>query len=195
MTDLILASASPRRSELLAQIGVRFETRPVDIPEIVQPGESAEAFVRRLALEKARAGVAVTEGRCPALGSDTAVVIDGRILGKPVNEDDAVAMLLALSGRRHQVLTGVALADGERSATKVVTTEVEFAILDEGQCRRYWATGEPRDKAGAYGIQGFGAVFVNRIEGSYSSVVGLPLAETARLLSRFGIPVWQQGAD
>ncbi|GGO82822.1 Maf-like protein [Marinobacterium nitratireducens] len=192
MTDLILASASPRRRELLAQIGVDFETLPLDIPEVVAPGEAAEDFVRRLALEKARAGFDASAGDCPALGSDTAVVVDGRILGKPANEAEAVAMLLSLSGRWHRVLTGVALVDGGRSDSRVVATEVEFARLSEAQCRRYWASGEPRDKAGAYGIQGLGAVFVTRIEGSYSAVVGLPLAETADLLEGFGVPIWNR---
>ncbi len=192
MTDLILASASPRRRELLTQIGVDFVTRPVDLPEILQPGEAPDAFVRRLALEKARAGYAAGDGRCPALGSDTAVVVDEYILGKPVDEAEAVAMLLSLSGRRHRVLTGVALVEASRIESRVVTTVVEFARLSEAQCRRYWASGEPRDKAGAYGIQGLGAVFVTRIEGSYSAVVGLPLAETAELLEGFGVPIWNR---
>ncbi|NVK41480.1 MAG: septum formation inhibitor Maf [Oceanospirillaceae bacterium] len=192
MTDLILASASPRRRELLSQIGVSFETLPVDIPEVPQPGEAPEVFVRRLALEKARAGFAQSDASCPVLGSDTAVVVDGRILGKPTDEADAVAMLLSLGNRTHQVLTGVALVDAGRSESCVVTTEVEFTPLSEAQCRRYWASGEPRDKAGAYGIQGLGAVFVSRIAGSYSAVVGLPLAETAQLLERFGVPLWNR---
>ncbi|UTW14013.1 Maf family protein [Marinobacterium rhizophilum] len=194
MTTLILASASPRRRELLTQIGVAFEVCAPGLSEQHRAGETPQCYVRRLALEKARAGFEQGGACCPALGSDTAVICDDEILGKPRDEADAVRMLMLLSGRRHQVLTGVALVDAERSETRVVTTEVEFRVLSEAQCRRYWASGEPRDKAGAYAIQGLGAVFVTAISGSYSSVVGLPLAETAQLLAQFGVPLWY-GAD
>ncbi|MCP8687889.1 Maf family protein [Marinobacterium sedimentorum] len=190
MTSLILASASPRRSELLTQIGVAFEVCAPHLPEQLLPGEAPQSYVRRLALEKAQAGFEQGGARCPALGSDTAVVCGDEILGKPGDEEDAVRMLLLLSGRRHQVMTGVALVDEHRAEARVVTTEVEFRVLDEAQCRRYWASGEPLDKAGAYAIQGLGAVFVTAINGSYSSVVGLPLAETAQLLTQFGVPLW-----
>lgn len=191
MIDLILASASPRRRELLTQIGVRFDSRPVDLPEVALEGETPEQFVRRLALDKARAGFERSGAELPALGADTAVVLADHILGKPADEADALRMLMLLSGRRHQVLTGIALVDHRRSESRVVTTDVEFRLLTEAECRRYWASGEPRDKAGAYGIQGLGAVFVSRIEGSYSAVVGLPLAETAELLAQFEVPIWQ----
>lgn len=190
MAELILASASPRRRELLAQIGVKFRCCPVDIDETPLPAEAAEAYVRRLALEKARAGLAV-EPQAVVLGSDTSVVIDGQILGKPRDEEDAVRMLLELSGRRHQVMTAVAVVSAARQAVETVITEVEFDHLDEARCRAYWQTGEPCDKAGAYGIQGLGAVLVRRIDGSYSAVVGLPLMQTAALLRQFDIPVWQ----
>jgi len=191
MPHLILASASPRRRELLQQIGVPFHVQPVDICEDARPGESAAAYVTRLAKEKAQAGLAIADAAAVVLGADTTVVIDGRILAKPADEEDAVGMLMRLSGRRHQVLTAVALSSAERTEVRCVTTEVEFIELDEARCRQYWCTGEPCDKAGAYGIQGLGAVFVKAIHGSYSAVVGLPLMETAAMLQAFDIPLWQ----
>ena len=190
MKSLILASASSRRCELLTQIGVSFECCAQDLPEHRLPGEAAQTYVRRLALEKARAGFVGGGSLRPALGADTAVVCGDDILGKPADEDDAVRMLMLLSGRRHQVMTGVALVDAQRAESRVVTTEVEFRPLTDAMCRRYWASGEPRDKAGAYAIQGLGAVFVLTMTGSYSSVVGLPLAETAHLLEQFAVPLW-----
>jgi len=191
MPHLILASASPRRRELLQQIGVPFLVQPVDICEDTQPGESAAAYVTRLAEEKAQAGLAVAGSAAVVLGADTTVVIDDQILVKPADEEEAVRMLMRLSGRRHQVLTAVALASTERTEVRCVTTGVEFIELDEARCRQYWHTGEPCDKAGAYGIQGLGAVFVKAIHGSYSAVVGLPLMETAAMLQAFNIPIWQ----
>nr|WP_210396751.1 Maf family protein [Motiliproteus sediminis] len=188
---MLLASQSPRRRELLAQIGVPLDCVQVDVDESPLAGESPAAYVARLALAKARAGWQLA-GRGPVLGSDTTVVCDRQILGKPMDEADCVATLMRLSGRTHQVLTAVALVDDERDAVEVVETEVAFRPLSEDECRRYWATGEPQDKAGSYGIQGLGAVFVAAINGSYSSVVGLPLQETATLLSQFGVDVWQQ---
>lgn len=187
---LVLASGSPRRAELLQQIGVRFDTLVVDVDESVREGETPQTYVERLALEKARAGLALRAGAV-VLGSDTTVVCDGAILGKPADQGDAVAMLQRLSGRSHRVMTAVALVDDSQALSRVVTTQVYFRTLTLAECERYWHTGEPRDKAGAYGIQGLGAVFVEGIEGSYSSVVGLPLAETALLLERMGIPIWQ----
>jgi len=191
MPHLILASASPRRRELLQQIGVHFDCCPVDICEAVKSDESAQTYVTRLAKEKALAGLAKAQPGAVVLGSDTTVAIDDHILAKPVDEADAVSMLMTLSGRRHQVLTAVALASEGRVEVCCVATDVEFIELDEARCRRYWQTKEPCDKAGAYGIQGLGAVFVKAIHGSYSAVVGLPLMETAALLQRFDIPVWQ----
>lgn len=190
MPELILASASPRRRELLAQIGVSFRCCPVDIDETPQPEESAQAYVERLALEKAEV-CRQLHPDAVVLGSDTSVVVDGRILGKPVDEADAVRMLMLLSGRQHQVMTAVAVVDEQRQRVETVTTEVAFIELDEARCRAYWRTGEPCDKAGAYGIQGLGAVLVRGIEGSYSAVVGLPLMQAAALLQQFDIPVWQ----
>ncbi|KIP98471.1 MULTISPECIES: Maf family protein [Pseudomonas] len=193
MATLYLASASPRRSELLTQIGVAFTTRIVPIDETPQPGEAPATYVERLARAKAAAVLDSLPEREGAvvLGSDTAVVLDGRILGKPLDRDDAVATLTALSGREHQVLTAVALISDERSSARVVTSSVRFKALEQTQIEAYWATGEPRDKAGSYGIQGLAAVFVSQMQGSYSAVVGLPLCETAELLAEFAIPCWQ----
>ncbi len=190
-TALILASASPRRRELLTQIGVRFECRSADIDESIGVAETASRYVSRLALEKAQA-VAAIEPRIWVLGSDTTVVCEQQILGKPADKAEAVATLLLLSGRRHQVLTAVALVRGEQQHVLLVTTDVLFKKLSRAECEQYWETGEPQDKAGSYAIQGLGAVFVERIEGSYSAVVGLPLQETAQLLQQLGITIWQR---
>ena len=191
---LILASQSPRRKELLAQAGLgvanfRFERVNPDIDESALEGETPAAYVGRLALEKARAGLALcSEFDSPVvLGSDTIVVLDGALLGKPADKAEAAAMLRALSGRRHDVLTAVALTDGSRALCDTVTTKVQFAALSEGDILAYVDSGEPMDKAGAYGIQGLGGVFVEAIDGSYSAVVGLPLVETRRLLAQFGL--------
>ncbi|MBC9252160.1 septum formation protein Maf [Pseudomonas alcaligenes] len=193
MATLYLASGSPRRRELLAQIGVPFVTLIASIDETPLPGEPAHGYVERLALDKARAGLACLAAADDAvvLGADTAVVLDGRILGKPQDRAEALATLAALSGREHQVLTAVALASATHSAVQVVSSRVLFRPLAAGEAEAYWASGEPQDKAGSYGIQGLAAVFVSRIEGSYSAVVGLPLCETAQMLEGFGIPCWQ----
>ncbi|SIT02789.1 Maf family protein [Neptunomonas antarctica] len=191
MPDLILASASPRRKELLAQIGVVFEQCNVDIDETVLPAERPEDYVRRLACEKSQQGSQQNASQWAVLGADTTVVVDGKILGKPVSKEDSLVMLKQLSGRTHQVMTGVALTYQGQTDSQVVVTHVTFKTLDPVLCQRYWQTGEPCDKAGGYGIQGFGAVFVEKIEGSYSNVVGLPLAETAELLCKTGIKFWQ----
>ncbi|BBB30726.1 Maf family protein [Neptunomonas japonica] len=191
MCELILASASPRRKELLAQIGVVFKQSSVDINEDVLPGELPADYVQRLACEKSKEGFLRNGQQCAVLGADTTVVIDGYILGKPESEDQAVVMLQQLSGRTHQVMTGIALTNNGFTDSQVVVTHVTFKTLDAELCHRYWKTKEPCDKAGGYGIQGFGAIFVEKIEGSYSNVVGLPLAETSELLNKVGIKVWQ----
>jgi septum formation protein len=193
MATLHLASGSPRRRELLAQIGVSFVTLSASIDETALPDEPAERYVERLAREKAQAGLAALAAAadCVVLGADTSVVLDGRILGKPESRAEALATLAALSGREHQVLTAVALASAGRIESRVVTSRVRFRPLRAGEAEAYWDTGEPCDKAGSYGIQGLAAVFVSQIEGSYSAVVGLPLCETAQLLEEFGIPCWQ----
>lgn len=185
---IYLASRSPRRRELLDQIGVTWEVVDQDVEETLDHGESPEVFVIRLALEKARAGHrSLDAGVQNVLGADTVVVTDDEVLGKPADEADARAMLDRLSGRSHRVLTGVALVDGEREATRLSVNTVTLRAIGAEEARRYWASGEPRDKAGAYAIQGRGAVFVEHLDGSYSGVMGLPLFETADLLAEFGL--------
>lgn len=188
---LILASASPRRRELLDQIGVQFDISPAEICEDPLPNELPPAYTARLAQEKAQIVLARQAQPCVVLGSDTTVSIDGDILGKPADEADAVRMLMRLSGRVHEVITAVALCTRQGCDLRVVTSRVEFIPYDEALCRRYWRTGEPRDKAGAYGIQGAAGLLVKHIEGSYSAIVGLPLCETAELLSAHGIALWK----
>lgn len=189
MVKVILASASPRRRELLTSLGVEFDCLPADIDETPGMGEVPEAYVARMAREKARAVALRSVATAWVLGSDTTVVLAGKILGKPHSESDAVSMLAQLSGQTHSVYTAVALVDAGSDALleRTVKTQVTFAALDEAACRAYVASGEPMDKAGAYGIQGLGGALVTRIEGSYSNVVGLPLYETWQLLQRIGI--------
>ncbi len=190
--SIVLASASPRRAELLEQIGVGFRQRVVQIDETPQPGEAAPDYVRRLALEKARAARAkLGEDHLPVLGADTEVVVDDRPLGKPADLPDAREMLRRLSGRAHRVLSAVALV-AEREAVRVSESRVWFRALSDAEIEAYWRSGEPRDKAGAYAIQGLGAVFIERLDGSYSGVMGLPLYETVQLLEEFGIRVMDQ---
>lgn len=193
MPRLYLASASPRRSELLRQIGVDFTHLVLPVDETPLPSESAASYVERLARLKAEV-VLKSLGQCAGavvLGADTAVVLDGRILGKPRDREDALQTLACLSGREHQVLTAVALVSEQRKAVRVVTSKVGFSQLSQAQIEAYWATGEAQDKAGSYAIQGRAAVFVSHLQGSYSAVVGLPLCETAQLLEAFAIPCWQ----
>ena len=196
MLSLYLASGSPRRRELLTQIGVPFNTISAAIDETPLANESPAAYVERLAHEKARAGCvrllkSILSSTFCVLGADTAVVLDGQILGKPVDEVDAMAMLMALSGREHEVLTAIAIMDAERCETRVIRSRVSFRNISKQEARLYWASGEPQDKAGGYAIQGLAAVFVSGLNGSYSGVVGLPVCETAELLGHFGIPCWQ----
>lgn len=206
MTDsagphLYLASGSPRRRELLRQIGVRFAVLPARVAERPGTGETPQDYVQRLALDKARAGwrqlleSQLVESELPAapvLGADTlGICPQGQILEKPADAEAAVAMWRRMSGQTHRVLTAVALVDNEREKVALSTTRVVFRDLTEPEMAAYWQTGEPRDKAGGYAIQGLGAVFVKSIEGSYSSVVGLPLECTVELLAEFGVPWWQ----
>lgn len=192
---LYLASGSPRRRELLNQIGVPFDVVKAAVDETWRPGEEALDYVVRLAAEKAQAGLQKLEGQgihTPVvLGADTAGVLHGEVLGKPRDRDDAIDMLLRMGGHTHQVVTGIALATDAGVLVSHSITDVTFRPLTEREAEAYWNTGEPADKAGAYGIQGFGAIFVARIEGSYTGVVGLPLFETAQLLQQAGVPVWQ----
>ena len=195
---VILASASPRRTELLSQIGVPHRVVPAQIDERRAAGEPIEHCVRRLAKNKALevqialaavAGAAAAE-ELTVLGADTAVVIDDDLLGKPRDRAEALAMLARLSGRWHQVLSAVALASTHGTQCSLSSTEVRFRLLSARECAAYWDSGEARDKAGAYAIQGLGAAFVQELRGSYSGVVGLPLFETAQLLADAGVPLW-----
>ncbi len=186
-TTLILASQSPRRKELLQQLGYDFSCSPADIDESVLLAENPEQYVARLALEKAQAIGKKHSEDTVVLGSDTTVVFGQHILGKPESLSDCLTILKMLSGNSHQVITAIAAVQGERREVVIVSTEVDFKVLSEKEIIRYWQTGEPQDKAGAYGIQGIAGQFVKQIRGSYSAVVGLPLYETAQLLSAFGV--------
>ncbi len=192
---ILLASASPRRAELLRQIGVPFRTVAVTVDERGRPGEDAAAQVQRLARAKAVAGLSRPRRgpALPVLGADTLVVAGGEVLGKPASRSAALAMLQRLSGQEHEVLTAVALATGEGVATRLSRSRVRFRPLAPGEAEAYWATGEPQDKAGAYAVQGLGAIFVQSLCGSYSGVMGLPLCETAMLLEAAGIPLLGSG--
>ena len=185
MTSLYLASGSPRRQELLTQLGVSFERIVTGIEEKRAEGESAQQYVSRLAREKAQAGVASVPRDLPVLGADTIVILNGEVLEKPRDADHAARMLHKMSGQTHQVMTAVALADSQHVLDCLVVTEVTFRPLSEKDIEEYVASEEPMDKAGAYGIQGLGGRFVKSINGSYHAVVGLPLVETEALLSRF----------
>ena len=188
---LYLASASPRRRELLSQIGLRHVVLPQQVDETALARESPPVYVLRIAAAKARAALGDPLRRLPVplLSADTAVVCDGEIFGKPESFTEARRMLQALAGRTHQVLTAVVVCRGDQWRETVVSTDVEFRGIAEDEIAAYWASGEPLDKAGAYAIQGLGALFVKRCIGSYSNVVGLPLFETAELLQDFGITV------
>lgn len=190
LPDIYLASQSPRRQELLEQIGVDYEVLLVDVDEQVQDNERAQDFVCRVALDKARAGwrMLPEDSRRPVLGADTVVVTGSGILGKPRDREHATRMLQQLSGRTHTVLTAVALV-GPTEAVQVRTSYVTFRTVTTAECEAYWDTGEPADKAGGYAIQGRAAIFISRIEGSYSGVMGLPLFETAELLKESGITI------
>jgi septum formation protein len=190
---IYLASGSPRRRELLRQIGVPFRVIGAELDETARSGESAAAYVSRLAEAKAEMGwKAGRDPTAPVLAADTAVVLDGEILGKPADMKAAIAMLLKLSGRAHEVLTGVALRTAAGVKLEVSRSSVSFRTVDPQEARAYWDTGEPRDKAGAYAIQGYAAVFIAALHGSYSGVMGLPLFETAELLRAAGVACWQR---
>ena len=199
---IYLASKSPRRRDLLRQIGVNFDVltfragergEDADVDETPLPGEAVERYVERLALAKAQAGMRRVLWRKllphPVLAADTTLEVDGEIVGKPHDAAEAHAILERLSGRRHRVLTAVAMSDGERTRSRLSVSEVAFRRLSEHDIRRYVATGEPFDKAGAYGIQGHAAIFIEEIRGSYSGIMGLPLFETGAILEIFGHPV------
>jgi septum formation protein len=182
---LHLASSSPRRGAILEQMGLEFTAAGVDIVEQQRAGEAADVMVVRLAMEKAAAAV------CPpgtvVIGADTAVVLDGAVFGKPRDEADGLRMLAALSGRSHEVMTGVAVRSGSGLRSALTVTEVKFREIGPDEALEYWQSGEPGDKAGAYAIQGLANAFVETVTGSYTGVVGLPVFETARLLRQAGI--------
>lgn len=185
---IILASRSPRRRQLLDQIGVPYEVVEVEVPEIRRPGETPEDFACRVAQDKARAGVVLAGEGLPVLAADTAVVIDDEIFGKPDNQAAAARMLSQLSGRSHTVLSAVAVARGRSLSCRLSRSEVSFRMLTPSEIEAYVASGESADKAGAYAIQGGAARFISHISGSYSGIMGLPLFETAELLRDAGIP-------
>mgnify|MGYP002278623420 CR=1 FL=1 len=189
---LVLASASPRRAELLMQIGVPFSSAATSVEERRHPDESPEAYVLRLAQEKSRAGLALQDKPGTwSLGADTLGVVDDEILEKPRDFTDFARMMRLMSGREHSVLTAICLTGAAQSFSEVVETRVRFRALDRTLIEGYWNTGEPDDKAGGYGIQGMGALLVESIHGSYSNVVGLPLETLGGFLERAGIPYWQ----
>ena len=189
--SIYLASRSPRRAELLQQMGVLFSVVPADIDETPHAMERSDAYVKRLAIEKAQAGYALVLQKAwfemPVLAADTTVSIDGEILGKPQDDGDAYRMLSLMSGRWHEVHTGIAVAQAGHVAMEISSTMVQMADLSDAVIRAYIASGEPKDKAGAYGIQGIAGSLIKRIEGSYSGVMGLPVYETAKLLKQAGI--------
>ena len=200
-SPIYLASKSPRRSELLRQIGVRFDllllrsdgTRAIDVSEIVHPGEAAQAYVARVAQEKADFAWQAMQWRNleprPVLAADTSVILDGEILGKPADAVEATAMLRRLSGRKHQVLSALALRHDNRIEQMTQVSEVSFGTLSEAMIAAYCQAQEPYDKAGGYGIQGMAAGFIERIKGSHSGIMGLPLFETTQLLRRVGMTI------
>jgi septum formation protein len=188
--QLILASASPRRRELLAQIGIVFDVYSVEADETPRPGETPEDYVIRVAAEKSQLAQQALGSNWLILGADTEVVLDGQVFGKPGNFAHAQDMLTRLSGREHQVLSAVSLRQCERHWQTTSRSRVEFRPLSPAEIEAYWATGEPQGKAGAYAIQGIGAAFIQRLNGSYSGVMGLPVFETAQLLREAGIDVF-----
>jgi len=196
MPQLYLASKSPRRREILEQIGVAHHLIDIDVPELPAKDESPERYVQRLAQDKAQAGVQALQRQglspAPVLGADTICVLDQRILEKPRDEAHAVDMLLSMAGREHRVLTAICISDGQREQVACSLTRVQFSHFTEAQARTYWQTGEPVDKAGAYGIQGCGAALVEHISGSYSGVVGLPIEALVPLLKLMNVAIWQK---
>jgi septum formation protein len=188
---IYLASASPRRAELLRQIRVAFRILPVAVDESVRGGEAPLDYVARLAAAKAESGWDARPSQdAVVLAADTTVVLQDEIFGKPRDDRDGEAMLLKLSGRTHEVLTAVALRSAGGAWSRVSRSEVTFRVIGRAEARAYWESGEPRDKAGGYAVQGLGAVFIAHLSGSFSGVMGLPLYETGELLAAAGVPYW-----
>ncbi|MGB1581303.1 MAG: Maf family protein [Nevskiales bacterium] len=192
--SVLLASASPRRAALLAQLGIHCEVAPQDIDETRKQGETVTDFVQRLAVEKAQSAWQANEHRA-VIGADTVVCIDDDCLGKPRDRDQGLAMLQQLSGRTHEVVTAVALVLAGQRQCVLSRSQVRFRDIRPDEAAAYWASGEPQDKAGGYAIQGLAAIFVESMQGSYSGVMGLPLFETAQLLEQAGVPVLSIGAE
>ena len=184
---IYLASGSPRRRELLDQIGIAHTVLRVDVDETPGPQEAPELYVERLALAKARTGWAASTQDRPVMGADTTLAVHGEILGKPLDREDFLTTFAQLSGQTHTVLSAVALVCDDREATRLSVSRVRFRTIARDEAERYWESGEPADKAGGYAIQGRAAAFVEHLEGSYSGVMGLPLFETSALLRQFGI--------
>jgi septum formation protein len=185
---VLLSSGSPRRKELLSLLGIDFEIRVPRIPEVQKPGETPEGFCSRISCEKAK-GVSREYPDSLIIGADTIVVIDGRILGKPRDADEAKDFLILLQGREHEVLTGYTVLSGPKCRTNVVATKVFFREMSPGEISWYISTGEPMDKAGAYALQGIGSIFIDRIHGSYTNVIGLPLSHLYFDLKEYGLRV------
>jgi len=192
---IYLASASPRRAVLLTQLGLEFEVVPANLDESFREGEACAEYVQRLSLEKARSvsSKLVSNGGT-ILAADTVVILDGRAMGKPIDQDDGMRMLSELSGRSHEVFTAVSVCNESREASVLNRSTIRFRVISRAEINAYWHTGEPVDKAGAYAIQGRGAIFVEALRGSYTGVMGLPLFETARLLNDFGYRFLQPSA-
>ncbi len=199
MSFLYLASQSPRRREILQQIGVSYQLINVDVAECKTPDESVIAYMERLAREKARAGLAAVKhaglSPGPVLGADTLGLLNNTLLEKPRDEADAVSMLMSMSGREHLVYSAVCLVDDQQCIVRRSETSVRFRAFSEAEAREYWQTGEPADKAGAYGIQGLGGALVEHISGSYSGVVGLPIETLVPMLKEFELRLWQPGTE
>jgi len=187
MSEIVLASASPRRAELLDQIGIKYHVQVVDIDESSQLEESAEVLVQRLAIEKAQSTIPQKYHHMPVLGADTLGVLDDKLLVKPLDYEHAYEMLSSMSGKWHEILSAVAISYQGQTQVRLNRNRVLFRPLSDDKILEYWQTGEPQDKAGAYAIQGLAATFIERIEGSYSGIMGLPLFETAELLEHFSI--------
>ncbi len=192
--SILLASSSPRRLSLLKQIGLMFETMSPDVDESLLAGEAPEEYVERLSKTKADAGL-IRRPTYVVIAADTVVTLGGEVLGKPKNQADGVRMLMRLSGSTHRVLTGVTVASAADTKSKVVASDVSFRAVSAAEAQAYWRTKEPADKAGGYGLQGVGSIFVEKIHGSPSAVIGLPMLETELMLKHFGIDTWSGRVD
>jgi septum formation protein len=191
---ILLASSSPRRVSLLQQMGLNFDVMRPDVDESLLPEEAPDAYVERLSRVKAAAGLAHSADQV-VIAADTIVTLDNTILGKPTGKADGVAMLLALAGRTHKVLTGLTVASAQEAKSQVVASDVWMRAISEQEAEAYWQTGEPGDKAGGYGLQGIGSIFVKTVVGSPSAVIGLPVQETEQLLNHFGVDTWSGRID